>query len=98
MGQRDKVKKKENPEIDTQWWDEKNQGFRVAINHKGLMPSCFSCNAKYKLSKSDKDSMPFKVEHPKNGCPFLKTVYGKTEFECVVQLKKELDEVIAKRK
>ena len=75
---------------DTKWWDEKNQqGSRVAIHHKGLMPTCFNCNTKYKIVKSDKDDMQFKAEHTKNGCPFIKHYYGQTAFECLVQLRDE---------
>lgn len=72
---------------DPKWWDEKNQGNRTLINHKGLMPLCKTCRAKFKLVKSDKPEFPSKAEHPANGCPFWKKVYGKDDLDCVMQLR-----------
>ena len=91
------MKEKEISDQDVKWYDEKNQeGSRVAINHRGLMPRCFNCKGTYQIVASDRDGLA-KAIHPKNTCPFKKTFYGKSDLDNVNQIRSFSDEMLVKR-
>lgn len=85
-------------ENDVKWYDEKNQeGSRVAINHRGLMPKCFNCNGTYQRVLSDRIDMTSKAKHPSNSCPFKKVFYGMNDVELIAKIRASNDEMVSKR-
>ncbi len=84
-------------EEDYKWYDERNQeGRRPSINHRGLMPKCFNCNGTYQSGKSDREGQVL-VTHPRNSCPFKKSIYGKDELECIAQIRESNEAMLKKR-
>ena len=91
------MSEEEKPEKDVKWYDEKNQeGSRVAINHRGLMPRCYNCNETYQRVVSDKEGFA-KAAHPKNACPFKRTFYGRDDLDNINQIRSLSEEMLAKR-
>lgn len=68
------------------------------INHFGLMPDCFNCNAKYKISKSDDPKYVYKVYHTPNTCPFKVVKYTNDEVSALKGIREYNQEMKDKRK
>jgi hypothetical protein len=91
------MSEEEKLEKDSKWYDEKNQeGSRVSVNHRGLMPRCYNCNGTYQRVVSDKEGFA-KAIHPKNSCPFKKTFYGKDDLDNINQIRVFLNDMLVKR-